>query len=97
MRIISRKTLLDFWTRHVDAEQALTAWHFEVKHATWRCPADVVARFPYVSVLPNDRLVFNIKGNAYRLVVAVNYGTGIVYVRFVGAHAEYDRVDAETI
>ncbi len=97
MRIISRKALKTFWMRHADAQQALQAWYADVKRANWRGPADVKRIYKNASILPNNRVVFNIKGNRYRLVVAVNYPARIVYIRFVGTHAEYDKIDATTI
>ncbi len=97
MRIISRKALKTFWMRHADAQQALQAWYADVKRANWRGPADVKRIYKNASILPNNRVVFNIKGNRYRLVVAVNYPAPIVYIRFVGTHAEYDKIDATTI
>ncbi len=97
MRIISRKTLKAFWLTHPDARQALQAWYADVKQADWRSPSDVKRIYRNASILPNHRIVFNIKGNRYRLVVAVNYHVGIVYIRFVGTHAEYDKIDATRI
>ena len=97
MRVISRRALRQFWERHADAEQPLRAWFREAKTAEWQRPADVKDRYSSVSVLKKDRLVFNIKGNEYRLVAAVRYDLGIVFIRFVGTHAEYDRIDAETV
>ena len=97
MRVISRRTLRSFWERHADAEQPLRAWFREAKAADWKTPAEVKSRYRSASVLANDRLVFNIKGNDHRLVVAVRYDLGILFVRFVGTHAEYDRIDAATV
>ncbi len=97
MRVISRRTLKQFWERHADAEQPLRAWFRETKAADWTTPAEVKDRYPSASVLANDRLVFNVKGNHYRLVVAVRYDLGVAFIRFVGTHAEYDRIDAETV
>jgi mRNA interferase HigB len=97
MRIISRKALRAFWERHPDAQQALQAWYADVKHAAWASPIDVKQTYRTASILPNNRVVFNIKGNQYRLVVAVNYAYGMVYIRYVGTHAEYDRMDASNI
>jgi len=99
MRVISRKTLGAFWARsdRWDAEQPLRAWYHEAETAAWRGPHDVKARYPSASILKGGRVVFNIGGNKYRLIVAVHYGVGIVYIRFVGTHAEYDRVDAEKV
>ena len=94
MRIISRKVLREFWERHPDARQALQAWFADVKHADWSSPSEVKQTYRSASILPNNRVIFNIKGNQYRLVVAVNYAYGMVYIRFVGTHAQYDRIDA---
>ena len=97
MRIISRKMLKEFWERHPDAEQALLAWHADVKRANWRSPSDIKRDYKYASFLANNRVVFNVKGNSYRLVAAVQYDFGIVYIRFVGTHQEYDYIDAVTV
>ena len=90
-------TLRAFWQRHPDAEQPLNAWYEEATSATWTQPADIKARYRSASVLKNRRVVFNIKGNDYRLIVAIAYRLQIVYVKFVGTHQEYGAVDAETI
>jgi mRNA interferase HigB len=97
MRIISRKILREFWERHPDAESFLRAWHADVKQADWKSPADIKRVYRHASFLVDNRVVFNIKGNTYRLVVMINYGFRIVYIRFVGTHQEYDRIDASTI
>ncbi len=97
MRIISRRTLRQFWERHPDSEQPLRAWYTDAKHASWKTPSDVKHIYRNASILANNRIVFNIKGNKYRLIVSVHYKSGIVYIRFIGTHAEYDRVDAATI
>jgi mRNA interferase HigB len=97
MRIISRKALREFGGRHPDAWQALQAWYADVRQATWSTPADIKQVYRNASIIANNRVVFNIKGNRYRLVVAINYEYGIVYIRFVGTHEEYDRIDAATI
>jgi mRNA interferase HigB len=97
MRIVALKTLRDFWARHPDAEQPLRAWHDEVNRAQWRAPADIKQQFRSASILKGRRVVFNIKGNEYRLVAALAYNTGVVFVKFIGTHAEYDRIDAETV
>jgi mRNA interferase HigB len=97
MRVIARKTLREFWERHPDARQALQAWYADAKQATWKSPTDVKAVYRNASVVANNRVVFNIKGNAYRLVVAVQYQYGIVYIRFVGTHSEYDKIDSVTV
>jgi mRNA interferase HigB len=86
-----------FWERYPDAEQPLKAWYEEATSATWSQPADIKAQYRSASVLKNRRVVFNIKGNDYRLIVAIAYKLQIVYVKFVGTHKEYDAVDAETV
>jgi mRNA interferase HigB len=97
MRVIAVSALRAFWERHPDAEQPLKAWHEEATNATWAQPADIKARYRSASVLKNRRVVFNVKGNDYRLIVAIAYKLQIVYVKFVGTHQEYDAVDAQTI
>ena len=97
MRVISLKTLSDFWGRHPDAEKALQAWYHDVKAAEWNSPADIKAVYSNASFVANNRVIFNIKGNRYRLVVLVQYTYKLVYIRFIGTHAEYDRIDATTI
>ena len=97
MRIISRQRLVEFWELHPDAEQPLRAWYAEAKKASWKSPGEIKAIYPSVSILPNNRIIFNIKGNKYRLVVIVEYTQGKMFIRFVGTHAEYDRIDASTI
>jgi mRNA interferase HigB len=101
MRVIKRKTLEEFWNRHADSEQALKAWYAEVSHAIWKTPDDIRQKFRSADFLADNRVVFNIKGNHYRLVVKIHYASdrivGLVYIRFIGTHSEYDRIDAETI
>ena len=96
VRIISRKTLRDFWGRpgRRDSEGPLRAWFAEVRQAAWRTPADVKAAHRNASFVGGDRVVFNVGGNKYRLVVAVKYSAQTVFVRFVGTHADYDEIDA---
>ena len=88
---------MEFWERHRDAEGALKAWYHEAKYAEWKTPADIVQRYPTADILVGNRVIFNIKGNRYRLIVKIHYNRGIVYIRFVGTHAEYDKNNAETI
>ena len=97
MRIISIRTLREFWERHPHAEVPLRGWYAEVSNADWKTPADIKAAQRSASFLANNRAVFNIKGNDFRLVVAVRYSQGLMFVRFVGTHADYDRIDASTI
>lgn len=99
MNIVARKTLVDFWTRksHRDAEQPLKAWFAEASRASWSSPQDIKDQYRNASFVGGNRVVFNIKGNDYRLVVAVAYDYGAVYVKFIGTHAQYDKVDATTV
>lgn len=97
MRVIARKTLKDFWERHADAEQPLKAWFHEAKSNRWKSFTDIKARYRTADALPGDRVVFNIKGNTYRLIVSLHYKTGLVFIRFIGTHADYDKIDATTI
>ena len=97
MWIISKRTLREFWERHPDARHPLLNWNQIVEREDWGSPADVKAMFVNASIIANDRVVFNIKGNSYRLVVHVLYHRGRVYIRFVGTHAEYDAINAEEV
>jgi mRNA interferase HigB len=97
MRIITLKTLRLFWEHHPDAQQALQAWYRDAKRATWPTPADIKNVYRNASIVGNNRVVFNIRGNQYRLVVAVNYPHGIVYIRFIGSHDDYNTIDATTM
>lgn len=99
MRVIAIRRLRDFWSKpgRADSEQPLRAWHREAKRASWAGPEDIKATYRNASVLPDSRVVFNIAGNKYRLIVKINYAYRVVYIRFTGTHAEYDRVDATTI
>jgi mRNA interferase HigB len=99
MRIISRRKLKDFWEvpEYRDAEQPLKAWFAEAKDADWKNSAEVKQRFRSASILHDNRVVFNVGGNKYRIVVKMHYNTGIAYIRFVGTHKQYDKIDAENI
>lgn len=97
MRIFTYKRLREFWEEHPDAKQPLLAWYKEAEGADWDTPAAVKAPYPNASVIGDNRVVFNIKGNDYRLVVHINYRFRVVYIKFLGTHAEYDRVDAEEV
>ena len=95
--IVTRRTLQAFWEKHPDCEVHLKVWYEDAMQATWASPNEVKAQFPKASILKDGRIVFNIKGNEYRLVVWVNYRRQWIYVRFIGTHAEYDKIDANTI
>lgn len=97
MRVIARSTLRDFWLEHADSEEPLLAWYRDANRAEWKTPQDIKDTYANASVLSGNRIVFNIKGNDYRLVVAVRYDKAIVFVRFIGTHREYDRIDATII
>ena len=97
VRVISKSMLRVFWVKHPDAEQALRSWHAEAEDATWRSPADVKRQYGSASLIHGNRMVFNICGNKYRLVVKFNYAWQVAYTRFVGTHADYDAVDVEVV
>ena len=97
MHIYSRKMLREFWAKHPDAQQALQAWYIDVKQAKWQKPSDIKTIYQTASFLQDNRVVFNIKGNNYRIIVVVQYKYGNVYIRFVGTHSQYNRIDANTI
>jgi mRNA interferase HigB len=97
MRIIAKKTLREFWERCPDAEEPLLAWYREVEEEDWDTPAKLKAKYRNASIVGGSRAVFNIKGNDYRLVTKINYAYRVVYVRFVGTHAEYDQIDVKEV
>lgn len=99
MRVISAKRLKDFWEHkyYAESEQSLRAWYAEAKAADWKNPNEIKAKYHTASFVGNNRVVFNIKGNNYCLVVAIRYEFKIVYVRFIGTHEQYDRIDAGRI
>lgn len=99
MRIIAKKTLRQFWAqkRYADARGPLEAWHDEVCSSVWKNPQEIKKHYATASFCGNNRVVFNIGGNKYRLVVEVQYAAGIVWVKFIGTHAEYDQIDVETV
>jgi len=97
MRVIAVRTLRQFWETHADAEQPLKAWYQDAKNAEWSEPKDIKQKYANASIICGERVVFNIKGNAYRLIVAIRYDLQIVFLKFIGTHAEYDKVDAATV
>ena len=97
MRVISEKALREFWKAHPDAKQALRTWLALSNRAAWRTPDDIKRDFASASFQANNRVVFNIHGNNYCLVVLVLYKPGYLYIRFIGSLAENDRIDAETM
>ncbi len=97
MHIISRKPLREFSEKHPPAKTPLDTWFAEVNRAKWSSFADIRGAYGSADVVAGNRVIFNIGGNKYRLVVKVAYKCGKVFVRFVGTHAEYDKIDAKTI
>jgi len=96
MRIIARRTLREFWERHPESEQPLKSWFAETQAAEWKRPQEIKRRYRHASFVGYNRVIFNIGGNKYRLVTHVNYDFRVVYIKFVGTHGEYDRIDTET-
>jgi mRNA interferase HigB len=100
MRIIAKRTSREFWEsapQYAEAQGPLAAWYMEARKAAWRTPAEIKTQFRHASILKNNRVVFNIGGNKYRLVVAVDYQRQVLFVRFVGTHGQYDAIDAEEV
>ncbi len=94
MRVIAKKILREFWIKHKDTEQQLQFWHQETSVSSWKNPNEIKRDFPSASILGDNRVVFNIRGNAYRLIVKINYRYQMIWIRFIGTHAQYDKVDA---
>jgi len=99
MRIISVKTLRDFWKnpKYSNSKEALKAWVDEAEKADWKNSNDVKKQFGNASIIGDNRVVFNIKGNTYRLIVKINYDYSIIYIRFIGTHKQYDKINAKEI
>ena len=96
-RIIAKRTLREFWVKHANSEQYLKTWYETAKNSKWNSPNDVKNTYMNASILKNNRVVFNIKGNSYRLIVKFNYLKQWAFIRFIGTHAEYDKIDADAI
>lgn len=97
MRVIAKKILREFWEKHSDCEQQLKAWFQETSKTEWTNLNEIKVEYPSASIIGNDRIVFNIKGNKYRLIVKINFDYQMVWIRFIGTHSEYDKVNAKTI
>lgn len=97
MRVIAKKYLVAYWEKHPDAEQPLKAWHDEAIKADWKTPQDIKNQYGSASFVAGNRAVFNIKGNDHRLIVAVAYRFGALYIKFIGTHTECNKVNAETV
>jgi len=97
VRIIAKKILREFWEKHTDSQQQLISWFRETSNVIWKSPADIKREYPSASFLKDNRVVFNIKGNKYRLIVRINYDYQMVWIRFIGTHSQYDKIDAAKI
>jgi mRNA interferase HigB len=97
MRVIAISTLRSFWTKHPNAQTPLKAWYALASRAQWKSPSDIKDAYRHASFTANNRVVFNIKGNDYRLVVLVRFDKGLLFVKFVGTHAQYDKIDVLTV
>lgn len=96
-RIIAKRTLREFWIKHTDAEQHLKTWYDTAKKSNWKTPNEVKLTYISASILKDGRIVFNIKGNAYRLIVKFNFERQWAFIRFIGTHTDYDKINVNTI
>lgn len=96
-RILAKSTLKKFWEKYPDAEQPLKTWYETARNSNWQSPNEIKVTYSNASVVKNNRVVFNIKGNSYRLIVKFNYKRGWAFIRFIGTHKEYDNINADTI
>ncbi|TVQ51372.1 MAG: type II toxin-antitoxin system HigB family toxin [Saprospirales bacterium] len=97
MKIFSRGTLRDFWEKHRDCEFQLKTWYRETEKSSWKTINELKATYPNASILRDNRIVFNIKGNDYRLIVKFNFEYQLAWIRFIGTHTEYDKINANEI
>lgn len=97
MRVIARNILISFWKKYPDVEQQLKSWYDEVLNAHWKSPNELKEQFRNASVITNKRIVFNIKGNSYRLIADIEYRIGIIFVIWIGTHNEYDKINVKEI
>lgn len=97
MRIIAKKVLREFWEIHSDCEQQLKSWYQEAQKSRWKNSNNIKKEYPTASILGNNRVVFNIKGNNYRLIVKINFQYQMIWIRFIGTHSEYDQIDANLV
>jgi mRNA interferase HigB len=97
VRIVSKAILNDYYRKHSETKSQLETWYYEVKNSNWNSPVEIKERYGSASIIGNNRVVFNIKGNKYRFVVKINYKMKIVYLRFFGTHKEYNKINAEEI
>lgn len=96
-RIFSKSTLREYWKKHIEAEQYLKTWYDTARHADWKNPNDVKQTYANASILKDGKIVFNIKGNSFRLIAKFNFEKQWIFIKFVGTHSEYDKIDANTI
>ena len=97
LRVIAKKILREFWEKHSDCEQQLKSWYQEADKGTWKNLNELKSEYPSASILEDNRVCFNIKGNSYRLIVKINFNYQMMWIRFIGNHAEYDKIDANKI
>ena len=97
MSIIAKKTIREFWEKHPDSEEALRTWFRESSGGNWRTPNQLKDHFGHARIIGSNRIIYNICGNKYRLIVEVNYQRGWFFIRFIGTHSEYNRIDPHTI
>jgi mRNA interferase HigB len=97
MRIIARKTLVNFWKKYPDSEQSLKSWFDEAKKAEWKNPNEVKQQYNNASVISGKRIIFNIKGNDYRLIVDIEFRLKIIFIVWIGTHEDYNKINARTI
>ena len=97
MRVISRRTLREFWKKYADSEEQLKSWYRETEKASWKSINELKSYYPNVSILKDNKIVFNIKGNRYRLIVKMNFEFQISWILFIGTHAEYDKINANEL
>ena len=97
MRVLAKKVLREFWRKYNDSSEQLKTWYKEASKSSWTSPSDIKSEYSKASILKGGRVVFNICGNKYRLIVEINYKREWVFIRFIGTHQEYDKIDAEKI
>ena len=97
VRVISKKTLIEYYEKHKEIKSQLKAWYHEAKNAEWKNPQEIKQKYASASIIGGNKVVFNIKGNKYRLVTELNYQMKIVYIKFIGTHKEYDKINVEEI
>jgi mRNA interferase HigB len=97
LRVVAKKVLREFWQIHSETEQSLKSWYQEAEKAEWKNPNEIKKAYPSASILSGNRFVFNIKGNKYRLIVKINFDYSMVWIRFIGTHSEYDKINATEI